>query len=815
MRAERSAVHVYSSTVRPGDVIADRFVVESLAGTGGMGEVYRARDQQTGETVAVKLLGDAAQASAERFAREGKVLADLRHPAIVRYIAHGSSERGPFLAMQWLEGEDLAERLARGRLTVAETVTLGIRVADALAFAHGRGVIHRDLKPSNLFLPGGAIERVTLLDFGVARWHGGTHAVTRTGMLMGTPGYMAPEQARGRTVDARADTFSLGCVLFECLAGQPAFAGEHLMALLAKILLGEPPRLRERRPDTPTQLEALVARMMAKAPDERPVDIGLVATELASLDAPDSQSDPDSATAATALQSFRSHSLSHDEHRLLCVVVASSRPTTGLDATFVAESIEPGAVVRRLQQSIDCSHIAIDAMVDGSIVAVVSGHSIAKDLARQAARCALVLSELLPRHVVSVATGRGLLSGRRPVGEVLDRAARAVASPRDGVALDELTADLLGDEFDVNREGGELALRGERADADEPHVLLGRPSPFVGREHELRTLGALVGQCIDESVAQVVVIKAGAGVGKSRLCAELVRQIRARDDAPRILTAHGDPAAPKSPYATLRDLLRPVAPASEDVASTAVDVLSASCAEQPLVVVLDDLQWVDVETVNVLDAALRELTDRPFMVFAFGRPELEDAFPRLWVDRGVTEIRLGDLPRKASEKFVKQALGPDTPPDILTTLVERSQGNALVLEQLVRAEGEGRRGAVPNIVLAIVQARVEALDPTLRRVLRAASVYGDSFTHAGVRALLGDEEDAEGLRECLAALVEEEMLAIRERSTSEGDVRYAFSHALMRDAVHATLTESDHKVGHALASLWLARGGGDSRSGQR
>src|SRR5688572_18832476 len=141
--------------MRPGDVIAGRFDVERVAGHGGMGTVYRARDREAGGWVALKVLhGGVSPSAADRFAREARVLAELTHPGIVRHVANGRTDTGElFLCMEWLEGEDLAARLTRGKLGVADTLALAGRVAGALASAHARGVIHRDIKPSNLFLP--------------------------------------------------------------------------------------------------------------------------------------------------------------------------------------------------------------------------------------------------------------------------------------------------------------------------------------------------------------------------------------------------------------------------------------------------------------------------------------------------------------------------------------------------------------------------------------------------------------------------------------------------------------------------------------
>src|SRR5262249_34890757 len=151
--------------------------------------------------------------------REARLLAELRHPAIVRYESHGVTPAGePYLVMEWLAGETLSERLFRGTLSVEEAVVLGRRVAEAPSAAHERGVLHRDIKPDNLFLSEGMIERVKVVDFGIARTGAAARVVTRTGVLVGTVGYMAPEQVRGELdADARVDVFSLGCVLFEAL----------------------------------------------------------------------------------------------------------------------------------------------------------------------------------------------------------------------------------------------------------------------------------------------------------------------------------------------------------------------------------------------------------------------------------------------------------------------------------------------------------------------------------------------------------------------------------------------------------------------
>jgi serine/threonine protein kinase len=188
-----------------------------------MGIVFRARDQVDGQAVALKVLHRQGPLANERFLREAEALAALAHPGIVRYVAHGTTQQGePYLAMEWLDGESLADRLLRGAVGPAAAARLGSRVLQALAAAHARGIVHRDLKPSNLFLPAAELDQVKLLDFGIAQRAQDQWQVTRPGSALGTGLYMAPEQARdGDTVDGRADIFSLGCVLVECATGKP------------------------------------------------------------------------------------------------------------------------------------------------------------------------------------------------------------------------------------------------------------------------------------------------------------------------------------------------------------------------------------------------------------------------------------------------------------------------------------------------------------------------------------------------------------------------------------------------------------------
>lgn len=238
--------------MRVGDVVDDRFMLEKKAGAGGMGVVFRAFDKASGSPVALKaVLG--SEHEFDRFEREVAALIRIQHPRVVRYIAHGGVGEDRYMAMEWLEGQDLAERLAQTKLDLDATLQLIRGIAEALAALHAADIVHRDIKPSNVFLVNGDVHQVKLLDLGIARTQDVGWTLTATGSLLGTPAYMAPEQARGEIVDARADLFALGCIFYECLVGQSPFAAAHPVAFLARI------RFSWRR------LHASVARLVPQA----------------------------------------------------------------------------------------------------------------------------------------------------------------------------------------------------------------------------------------------------------------------------------------------------------------------------------------------------------------------------------------------------------------------------------------------------------------------------------------------------------------------------------------------------------------------
>ena len=251
--------------------------IGELLGEGATGAVYRAGDAE-GRTVALKVLDRELATDArfrERFLRESGVAAILQHPSIVPVLAAGEDDGVLFLAMEWVDGSDLRDLLRRdGPFEPERAVALIEDVAAGLDEAHAAGLIHRDVKPANILVAG---DRARLCDFGLAKHTARAESLTGERMLVGTLAYIAPEQIEGAGVDARADVYALGCVLYECLTGEPPFDRDSEMAVLYAHLNEPPPRPGARRPELPAAFDDVVATALAKAPADRPESCGALA----------------------------------------------------------------------------------------------------------------------------------------------------------------------------------------------------------------------------------------------------------------------------------------------------------------------------------------------------------------------------------------------------------------------------------------------------------------------------------------------------------------------------------------------------------
>jgi eukaryotic-like serine/threonine-protein kinase len=252
------------------------YEIAHLIGSGGMGDVYRARDLRLGRDLAIKFLHDDLARNTlqlHRFEREARAASSLNHPSIITIYEVGEYEGHPYIAMEFIEGQRLRDFLSTEPVSIERCLEMSVAIADGLAAAHARGIVHRDLKPENIMVT--AERRIKILDFGLAKPADESlspvdpNAATMPGVVLGTAGYMAPEQAKGRAADFRSDQFSFGTILYEIFGGQSPFRRATSMETMAAILRDAPPPLADRRPDVPEDIADIIDRCLRKDPAER------------------------------------------------------------------------------------------------------------------------------------------------------------------------------------------------------------------------------------------------------------------------------------------------------------------------------------------------------------------------------------------------------------------------------------------------------------------------------------------------------------------------------------------------------------------
>ena len=269
-----------------GQIIAERFAVTGPIGAGGMGTVYRAIQQAVDRPVALKILTQELSSSPQavkRFLHEARIISRLKHVNTVTLYDFGATGDGRlYIAMELIEGWQLRSLIERGPLGVDRTLAITRQIAASLAEAHALGVVHRDLKPENIMIQGA--DEVRVVDFGIAKLHTGHGTLTQPGTMVGTPAYMSPEHALSGQIDARADLYALGIIMYEMLTGGPLFEAETPLALLYKQVHDAPPNPQAAQPEVPWALDALVMRLLSKEPDGRPADAGALLALLDGLD---------------------------------------------------------------------------------------------------------------------------------------------------------------------------------------------------------------------------------------------------------------------------------------------------------------------------------------------------------------------------------------------------------------------------------------------------------------------------------------------------------------------------------------------------
>lgn len=284
---------VGKSSVQPGAVLSDRFAIESVIGSGGICTVYKGKHLTIGRPVAVKMLHQrplTTDMEVKRFLQEARAASAISHANVVTIFDFGLTPEGqPYMVMDYIDGVSLEQLIKEQKLTVHKVLAIFIQVCDALAAAHKRGILHRDLKPSNIMLvkDDAGADMVKLVDFGMAKFivESEDLKLSKTGDLCGTPLYMSPEHFKGTNLDARSDIYSLGCVMYEALTGNPPFSGISVYEMMNAHINEEPSRLPFLRPgkSIPTELETLLFKMLAKDPAQRPQSVTDIKSELSRI----------------------------------------------------------------------------------------------------------------------------------------------------------------------------------------------------------------------------------------------------------------------------------------------------------------------------------------------------------------------------------------------------------------------------------------------------------------------------------------------------------------------------------------------------
>ena len=835
-----------SSPLTDRSLLGGRFQVEREVGRGGVGVVYRAFDLETAQWVALKLIAVEGVEAAEedRFLREGKLLRELDHPHIVKLVACGKLEELPYVAMEWLEGEDLAARHRRDPLGLRDALEVARQIAVALDTAHRAGVVHRDIKPSNIFLlrqtTDGGRPFAKLVDFGVALET--DVRLTRTGVVIGTPAYMAPEQAKAEgVIDARADVYSLGASLFELVTGRPPHVGPTAIATLARLVTTDAPRLSELVPQVPPALDALVATMLATEPSKRLARALDVADALAQIAGDASTTEAALPRGAGAVQATAALQGS----RLFTSIVALGIPGE-----------ERGNIVEQLRvrgaDAVALGHDAVAAHVGAR-----------RALGGEAAR-ALELGRFLAEQggKIGVATGRSKVDLTKPVGEVVDRAAALAHGAEAGQVLaDTTTSELARGRFEFQARGDGCsvvgpALRGTRGEGS-------AGAPFVGREAELTQIVATYERCVDERTPVVVTIVGAPGIGKSRLVREVLARVATQATPPKIVVVRSESFGRGHPFGLAADVVRALLgtskgssfataqaalaeamPVSSDagrglgkeahellarlaanealpegldqrgardelwLAMTEFVVQTAS--REPWVLVLEDVQWADDESMSWIEHTLRRAQRQPLLVLAVARPELfrearEKGEAQRFSGRDHVRIDLRPISRRAARAIATSILGDKAAEPLLERIAAQAAGSPLFAEELAHLTASGRDTHSAPTIEAAIQVSLDALDERCRDAVLRLSVFGLSGWDGGLTAL-GVPAPEATLRQLAAA----DLLVEQAESRLAGAREWAFKHALVRDVAYASLGEQQKKDLHAAAGAWLAKMGEDA-----
>jgi len=841
---------------------AGPYTILSQLGAGGMGVVYLAHDARLGRKVALKLLPPYATKDPERlrrFQQEASAASKLNHPNILTIYEVGEVDSTHYIATEYIDGQTLRALMAQKQMSPGEAVDAVLQVASALSAAHAAGIVHRDIKPENIMVrPDGYVK---VLDFGLVKLMtvrataGPADQTLRTqpGVVMGTPRYMSPEQARGLELDARTDVWSLGVVLYEMVAGRPPFDGATPADVLAAILLAEPVPLDLHALQAPQTLGRLIARTLARHAADRFASARELHADLAAL-----KTELDSGAGRTPA-SRPVNAVASDLQRKHATVLHC----TIADASGVFERLEADGMHQLMRQLMERATDEIGRYggvmsqqhADG-FVAVFGAPMVHEDDGRRAILAALAIQQPLRELAaetgdvvklqIGISSGPLMISGPADdrhgeytaVGEAMKTAGLLQQFAEPGVILiSEATrraVEKYGSiELVVNPvPSGVLAYRvvGLLRERPARHVPAPAFAPFVGREHEMAVLGGLLTQTLSGH-GQVVSVVAEPGMGKSRLVHEFAQPLASTARATVLegrCVSYGSPI----PYLPLTEIVRAVygveeadspqviqhaightvaenglpsdtagwllrllgvadGPAAFDalrpeaVKAHTFDALRLlllkAAGRRPLVIVVEDLHWIDRTSEEFLASLVERLVAARVLLVATHRP----GYRAPWLDRSyVTQITLSPLTPADSARLV-EAVVRDQPlgADLSNAILSRGEGNPFFLEELARTvlEHGAATDTIPGTVHGVIMARVDRLADVPKRLLQTASVIGREVPLGLLRRVWSGpaDFDAELMELCRLEF-------LYERPTGD-EPTYVFKHALTQDVAYDSL----------------------------
>ena len=861
----------------PGTVLKEKWRLDTLLARSATSQVYAATHRNS-RRFAIKIFDERAVADPERRARlvERCFLANgVPHAGAIHVLDDDETDGRVFLVMDLVDGETLHARWRREgrRLRPSQVVEIALDTLDVLAAAHAHDVIHGALGLDHVLVSRSGI--LKLCGFGaVGDFDPGAPSQTIPVDLASYP-FVAPEQVRSNAASWTPATDVFGVAAMACTLlmgtfsldgppdpfrrGMPTLAAGVAAVLDRAIAFGENARY--------ASAGEMRAALEASVSDAVRVKTG---PRLA-----DSERGRGSASGSSAGYPF--HDASSDSSPSVPITIESGMPPAASTAkratTLLAVSALDGPRAVELGERAAAARLRVEMVLDSSALILPSALAGGHEDAYEVAAFALAVARSWPDLPLSIVTGFDVLTENEAptaIKVALSRVAALGVMPP--IRLDAASARIVEPFFRVGRDADGAVLEGELASSSASRRLLGQPTSFVGRESESERLGGVVLRALSGEGARVALVTGSAGLGKSRLVEETMASIRRRVPEVDTWVAAADPIRMDAAFGLVAQLvchaagvsrdepseeraravvervvaavpagdvervglfMRELCGASADDVQNAelslarrdaavmadqmrfafLDLLSGVTDARPLVIVVEDLQWADAASVSLLGDALALLEVRPWVIVATARTGAGEERPGSWEERSIT-IELPPLAPSALETMASNASGGRLSQVDIRRLVDTASGNPLLLEETIRAHDEGCYRGTRDLA-AVVRERFEALDTRLKRTLSAASVFGSSFSLAGVQALLGASADgpaAGGAAEhparvasTLEELCQRELVFARPRR--RGTTEFAFRHALVREIAYEGLVRERRANAHLAAGTFLELGG--------